>query len=123
VVKAAVVAVMVVSGLFRAETGGSLKRTALVRIDPGLLVWDSSHNEQKWVTFGERRPFWGGQNFRVGPTAFTDQRTPSMWSYSGNLVVNPGGSDRSIVPLRRASLRRRCRRRPAERWRFAARPR
>jgi hypothetical protein len=38
------------------------------------------------------------QNFSVGPQAFVDQRSPSMWSYSGNLVVNPGGSDRAVVP-------------------------
>jgi len=38
------------------------------------------------------------QNFSVGPKAFKDQRTPSMWSYSGNLVVNPAGNDRAIVP-------------------------
>jgi outer membrane protein with beta-barrel domain len=44
------------------------------------------------------------QNFNVGPTAFTDQRTPSMWSYSGNLVVNPAGSDRSLVPYATAGL-------------------
>jgi hypothetical protein len=38
------------------------------------------------------------QNFTSGATAFADQRTPGMWMYSGNLVVNPGGSDRTLVP-------------------------
>src|SRR6185503_14620426 len=38
------------------------------------------------------------QNFTVAAKAFTDQRSPSMWSYNGNLVVNPGGSDRAVVP-------------------------
>ena len=28
------------------------------------------------------------QAFNFGPTAFTDQRTPSMWSYNGNVVFN-----------------------------------
>ena len=34
------------------------------------------------------------QNFTSAATTFPDQRTPGMWMYSGNLVVNPGGSDR-----------------------------
>ncbi len=38
------------------------------------------------------------QNFNSAATAFSDQRTPNMWMYSGNLVVNPGGSDRAFVP-------------------------
>jgi hypothetical protein len=38
------------------------------------------------------------QSFNVGSKTFTDQRSPSMWSYSGNIVVNPGGSDRAVVP-------------------------
>ena len=38
------------------------------------------------------------QNFTVAAKPFTDQRSPSMWSYNGNLVVNPGRSDRAVVP-------------------------
>ncbi len=38
------------------------------------------------------------QAFKVGSTAFTHQRTPNMWTYSGNLVVNPGSSHRAFVP-------------------------
>ena len=38
------------------------------------------------------------QNLTFNRKAFTDQRTPSMWAYSGNVVLNPGGSDRAWVP-------------------------
>lgn len=38
------------------------------------------------------------QNFDVGSTTFTNQRTPNTWSYIGSFVVNPAGSRRSIVP-------------------------
>lgn len=44
------------------------------------------------------------QNFDVGSVAFTDQRTPSMWSYSGNLVVHPWRSDRAVVPYATGGL-------------------
>jgi hypothetical protein len=39
------------------------------------------------------------QDFTLGTTPFTSQRTPNMWSYGGNVVVSPGGSNRSIVPF------------------------
>jgi hypothetical protein len=38
------------------------------------------------------------QNVNFSQKTFTDQRTPSMWAYSGNMVFNPGGSDRAVVP-------------------------
>jgi Outer membrane protein beta-barrel domain len=38
------------------------------------------------------------QSFNVGSKAFVDRKTPNMWSYSGNIVVNPGGNDRALVP-------------------------
>jgi hypothetical protein len=38
------------------------------------------------------------QSFNFNQTTFTNQRTPSMWAYSGNVVFNPGGSDRAMVP-------------------------
>ena len=44
------------------------------------------------------------QNFTSAETAFSDQRTPGMWMYSGNVVVNPGGSDRAFVPYATGGL-------------------
>lgn len=38
------------------------------------------------------------QAFTFGETAYTNQRSPSMWMYHGNVVVNPHGNDRSLVP-------------------------
>jgi hypothetical protein len=38
------------------------------------------------------------QAFTFNETAYTDQRSPSTWMYHGNVVVNPGGNDRAIVP-------------------------
>jgi Outer membrane protein beta-barrel domain len=38
------------------------------------------------------------QAFDVGAKTFIDQRTPSMWSYNGNVVLHPSGSDRAVVP-------------------------
>jgi outer membrane protein with beta-barrel domain len=39
------------------------------------------------------------QDFTLGTTPFTNQRTPNMWSYGGNIVVSPAGNHRSIVPF------------------------
>jgi Outer membrane protein beta-barrel domain len=44
------------------------------------------------------------QNFVVGAKTFTDHRTPSMWAYSGNVVFNPWGSDRPLVPYATGGL-------------------
>jgi hypothetical protein len=38
------------------------------------------------------------QTFNLGSKTFSSQRTPSMWAYSGNVVVNPAGSNRAVVP-------------------------
>src|SRR5262245_28342812 len=57
-------------------------------------------NVNRWIGFeGEAGVTIGiHQNFNVGQESFTDQRSPGMWAYNGNVVVNPGGSDRPIVP-------------------------
>jgi len=39
------------------------------------------------------------QDFTMGSTPFANQRTPNMWSYGGNVVISPGGGNRSIVPF------------------------
>jgi hypothetical protein len=57
-------------------------------------------NVNRWVglegegggTFGVR------QAFTFGDTAYTDQRSPSTWMYHGDVVVNPRGNDRPLVP-------------------------
>jgi len=38
------------------------------------------------------------QAFTFGDTAYTEQRSPSTWMYHGNVVVNPRGNDRPLVP-------------------------
>ena len=38
------------------------------------------------------------QAFTFADRAYTNQRSPSTWMYHGNVVVNPGGSDRPFVP-------------------------
>ena len=38
------------------------------------------------------------QAFTFNETEYTNQRSPSTWTYQGNVVVNPGGSDRALVP-------------------------
>jgi hypothetical protein len=57
-------------------------------------------NANRWLGFeGEAGGTVGlRQAFNFGETAYTDQRSPSMWMYQGNVVVNPGGSDRALVP-------------------------
>jgi outer membrane protein with beta-barrel domain len=57
-------------------------------------------NVNRWVGFeGDGGGTIGvRQNFKVGATPFAEQRTPSMWTYSGNVIVNPAGSNRSVVP-------------------------
>lgn len=44
------------------------------------------------------------QSFTSGSSAFSDQRTPGMWMYSGNLVLNPHGNDRAFVPYATAGV-------------------
>lgn len=44
------------------------------------------------------------QSFSVAGNTFTETRTPGMFSYNGNLVVHPAGSDRAIVPYATAGL-------------------
>jgi len=38
------------------------------------------------------------QAFTFAETEYTDQRSPSRWMYHGNVVVNPRGNDRPLVP-------------------------
>ena len=62
----------------------------------GSFTW----NVNRWVglegegggTLGVR------QAFTFADRAYTNQRSPSTWMYQGNVVVNPGGSDRPLVP-------------------------
>jgi hypothetical protein len=114
-----VVATLILIGNAYAQDAGAGAGRVEIGVFPGggmLFTQSSSGNEPDFGNYALGGSFtinmnrWIGiegdgggsigihQNFRVGPTAFTDQRTPSMWSYNGNLVVNPGGSDRSIVP-------------------------
>jgi len=44
------------------------------------------------------------QAFTFNNAEFTNQRSPSTWTYAGNVVVNPGGSDRALVPYATAGL-------------------
>jgi hypothetical protein len=44
------------------------------------------------------------QNLTVGSLRLTDQKTPGMWTYNGNIVFNPYGSNRSIVPYATAGM-------------------
>src|SRR6185503_11492889 len=62
----------------------------------GSFTW----NVNSWVglegegggTLGMR------QALTFADTANSNQRSPSTWMYHGNVVVNPGGSDRGLVP-------------------------
>ena len=44
------------------------------------------------------------QTFNVAGNTFTETRTPSMYSYNGNVVAHPAGSNRAIVPYATAGL-------------------
>ena len=44
------------------------------------------------------------QGFTLADTAYTNQRSPSTWMYHGNVVANPGGSDRALIPYLTAGL-------------------
>lgn len=44
------------------------------------------------------------QTITVGDTLLTDQRTPSLHAYMGNVVVNPIGNTRLVVPYATAGL-------------------
>ena len=38
------------------------------------------------------------QDLDLGGFLMADQKTPNLWNYSGNLIVNPFGKDRVLVP-------------------------
>lgn len=63
-------------------------------------------NANRWVGFeGEGGGTVGmRQAFNFGETPYTNQRSPNTWMYHGNVVVNPGGSDRALVPYATAGL-------------------
>jgi outer membrane protein with beta-barrel domain len=44
------------------------------------------------------------QSFNVAGNTFTETRTPSTYSYNGNVVFHPAGSNRAIVPYATAGL-------------------
>ena len=57
-------------------------------------------NFNKWI--GVEGEIGGGvgirQDFTFNAATLTHQKTPNMLAYSGNLVVNPIGNDRLVVP-------------------------
>lgn len=57
-------------------------------------------NVNRWVGFeGEGGGTIGvRQTFDFENATFTDQRSPHTWMYHGNVVVNPVGNNRSVVP-------------------------
>ena len=57
-------------------------------------------NATRWVGFeGEVGSAVGvKQSFTFDGTAFTRQTSPCLFAYSGNIVVNPFGNDRALVP-------------------------
>ena len=44
------------------------------------------------------------QAFTFNNTDYTNQRSPSTWMYQGNVVVNPVGNDRALVPYATGGL-------------------
>jgi len=44
------------------------------------------------------------QTFSVAGNTFTETRTPGMYSYNGNVVAHPAGSNRAIVPYATGGL-------------------
>jgi hypothetical protein len=57
-------------------------------------------NANRWIGFeGELGSAVGvKQSFTFDGTAFTRQTSPCLFAYSGNIVVNPFGNDRALVP-------------------------
>ena len=44
------------------------------------------------------------QKITFADNVLTDQRSPSLWAYAGNVVVNPIGSNRIVVPYATGGL-------------------
>jgi hypothetical protein len=57
-------------------------------------------NINRWVGLEGDLTFAVGmrQNLTFNNALLTDQKTPNMLTYSGNVIVNPWGSNRSVVP-------------------------
>jgi len=65
-----------------------------------VLGASATGNINRWVGIE------GDLNFAVGRrqdltfngASLLNQKTPNLWQYSGNVIVNPGGSDHMVVP-------------------------
>jgi Outer membrane protein beta-barrel domain len=118
VVMSVIAALVMIGNAFGQEVGGGAGRIEVGAFPGGGIFFTQSSkgNEPDFANYALAASFtvnvnrWIGiegegggslgihQNFKVGSLAFADQRTPSMWVYSGNLVVNAGGNNRSVVP-------------------------
>jgi hypothetical protein len=78
------------------------KSTDATQLDFGNYALGASLtvNFNKWI--GAEGELGGGigvkQNLTFNGAMLASQKTPSMLAYNGNLVLNPTGSDRAVVP-------------------------
>jgi hypothetical protein len=65
-----------------------------------------AYNVNRWIGIeGEGGSLVGiKQNITFNGATLPDQRTPFMLTYTGNVLVNPWGSDRPLVPFATAGL-------------------
>jgi hypothetical protein len=65
-----------------------------------------AYNANRWIGIeGEAGNLVGiKQNVTFNNATLNDQHTPCLFGYTGNLVVNPWGSDRPFVPFVTAGL-------------------
>ena len=63
-------------------------------------------NVNRWIGFeGEVGGSFGvRQNLTFNREVLTDQKTPNTWNYMGNVVYNPVGNDRTLVPYATGGL-------------------
>lgn len=88
-----------------APIGGMLFMKSTDTTEPkfGNLVFGGSvtGNVNRWIGIEGDFGYAAGrrQDLTFADRALLDQKTPSLWSYNGSLIYNPGGSDRAVVPF------------------------
>src|SRR5437016_2710000 len=118
VVAAGTIAALLVAGAAHAQESGAGAGTIEVSAVPvgGMLFMKSTNGtEPKFGSYNLGASVTGNVNKYVGfegdvgfgigmrrdltfqGVPFSNQKTPNMWNYSGNVIVSPGGSDRAVV--------------------------
>src|SRR5437763_1414257 len=65
-----------------------------------MIGGSATANVNKWIGLEGDLSYAVGrrQDLTFNGSSLFDQKTPNLWDYSGNVIVNVVGSDRAVVP-------------------------